>query len=242
MPRGRPIPPVNHEVFHIGEWLVEPELNRIERKDETLHLEPKIMEVLVHLARHGPRVVTRQQLIDWVWNGDFITDNTLTHAIAEIRRALGDSASNPRYIETIHRRGYRVPMRVIDLDVQPFPTVEGSHRFKVIFDHREIDLKEGENLIGRLPGASLRIESIQVSRRHARITVEGAHAFLEDLDSKNGTLLNDSPVHGRRPLFSGDRISLGGGSIAMIFVENSSCVSTDTSNAMTPTGPLLLEA
>ena len=239
MPRGTPIPPVTHDVFHIGEWLVEPELNRIERNDETLHLEPKIMEVLVHLARHGPRVVTRQQLIDGVWDGGYVTDNTLTHAIAELRRALGDSASNPRYIETIHRRGYRVLMRMTDLDGQPPPAIERSNRFAVLYENREIDLREGENLIGRLPEASLRIESIQVSRRHARITVEGATAFLEDLDSKNGTLLNDNPVQGRQPLVSGDRISLGDGAIAMLFVEISGCVSADTSDAMTPTGPLL---
>ncbi len=238
MPRGTPIPPLCNDTFFIGEWLVEPELNRIERDNETLHLEPKIMDVLVHLARHGPRVVTRQQLIDEVWGGGFITDNTLTHAIAEIRRALGDSASKPRYIETIHRRGYRALIGVTDPDGQPPPVTERRHRFRVLFENREIKLNEGENLIGRLPGASLRIDSIQVSRRHARIIVEGANAFLEDLDSKNGTLLNGNPVQQLEPLHSGDLISPGDGAIAMLLVEASSCVTTETSDAMTPTGPL----
>lgn len=239
MPRGTPIPPVTHDVFHIGEWLVEPELNRIERNDETLHLEPKIMEVLVHLARHGPRVVTRQQLIDEVWDGGYITDNTLTHAITEIRRALGDSASKPRYIETIHRRGYRLVEPVTNIDGRP-PSVFGQpSRFSVFVENRHIQLREGENLIGRVPGASLFINSPQVSRRHARITVEDGNAYLEDQGSKNGTLLNGRPVWERERLQDGDRIFLGDGTMTMRFIEDGSKDQPEPMDIITPTSTLL---
>jgi len=94
--------------FRIGEWLVEPSLNRISNGDTTTQLELKVMDVFVCLAERAGEVLTRQEIVDRVWATEFISDNTLTHAITEIRNALGDDARNPSFIETIHRRGYRL--------------------------------------------------------------------------------------------------------------------------------------
>ena len=66
------------------------------------------MQVLVCLAEHAGDLVTRQELVDAVWAAEFISDNTVTHAITELRNALGDVAKSPEFIETIHRRGYRL--------------------------------------------------------------------------------------------------------------------------------------
>ena len=52
--------------------------------------------------------MTRQELIDTVWSVEYITEKTLTRAVAELRRTLGDDAREPTYIETIHRKGYRL--------------------------------------------------------------------------------------------------------------------------------------
>jgi len=94
--------------FRLGGWLVEPSLNRLSHGDTTIQLELKVMDVLVCLAERAGEVVTRQEIVDRVWATEFISDNTLTHAITEIRNALGDDARNPSFIETIHRRGYRL--------------------------------------------------------------------------------------------------------------------------------------
>jgi DNA-binding winged helix-turn-helix (wHTH) protein/WD40 repeat protein len=94
--------------FRIGEWLVEPSLNRLSHGDTTIQLELKMMDVLVCLAERPGEVVQRQEIVDRVWSMEFVSDNTLNHAIAEIRSALGDDARNPSFIETIHRRGYRL--------------------------------------------------------------------------------------------------------------------------------------
>ena len=94
--------------FRLGEWLVQPRLNRITRGDSTVSIELKMMQVLVCLAQHAGDLVTRQGLIDTVWATEFISENILTRAIAELRRVLGDDARNSSYIETIHRRGYRL--------------------------------------------------------------------------------------------------------------------------------------
>jgi serine/threonine-protein kinase len=94
--------------FRLGDWLVQPRLNRIARGDSTVSIELKMMQVLLCLAKHSGDLVTRQELIDTVWATEFISENILTRAIAELRRVLGDDAKDPTYIETIHRRGYRL--------------------------------------------------------------------------------------------------------------------------------------
>ena len=94
--------------FRLGDWLVEPSLNRLSRGRTTIQLELKVMDVLVCLAERAGEVVTRQEIVDRVWATEFISDNTLTHAVTELRSALGDDARNPSFIETIHRRGYRL--------------------------------------------------------------------------------------------------------------------------------------
>jgi len=61
-------------------------------------------------------VVARREIVDTVWATEFIADNTLTHAIAELRAALGDDSRNPSYIETIYCRGYLLAAPVGDPD------------------------------------------------------------------------------------------------------------------------------
>lgn len=239
MPRGNQPQDQSRGAFLLGDWVVEPDLNQLSLDGHALHLELKVMDVLVHLACHPSRVVTRQQLIDGVWDGGFISDNTLTHAIAELRRALGDCAGNPEYIETIHRRGYRLLKPVTDLEGGPPLGFGRPSRFRVLVDNRNVQLREGENLIGRLPGASLCIHSLQVSRRHARITVNDTRAFIEDMGSKNGTLLNGRPLLKRKQLKDGDRIFLGEGIVALQFIEAGNFAPTDPPDAVTPTSPLL---
>ena len=97
-------------------------MNRVSRGDTTIQLELKVMDVLVCLAERAGEVVTRFEIIDRVWATEFIADNTLTHAINEIRTALGDDARNPSFIETIHRRGYRL-MVPVTLEERPAGTV-----------------------------------------------------------------------------------------------------------------------
>ena len=75
--------------FRLGEWLVEPRLNRVSRGDESIQIELKMMDVLVCLAGHTGELVTRQELIDTVWSVEYITEKTLTRAVAELRRTLG---------------------------------------------------------------------------------------------------------------------------------------------------------
>ena len=92
----------------MGEWLVRPQLNELSHNGQTQRVEPKIMDVLVCLASHAGEVVSKETLIQTIWSDRFVTDEVLTTTIWELRKALGDDAKRPRFIQTIPRNGYRL--------------------------------------------------------------------------------------------------------------------------------------
>lgn len=94
--------------LRIGEWLAEPEANRLRRGEEVLQLEPKAMTVLMLLAGRPGRLLTRDELFAAAWPGVVVGDEALTQCIIKLRRALGDDARAASYIETVSKRGYRL--------------------------------------------------------------------------------------------------------------------------------------
>ena len=94
--------------FHVGPWRVEPSLLRLTDGRETKTVAPRVMDLLVELASHRGEVISHDMLHARVWNGDAVGEDVLRRAVFELRKALGDSAQSPRYIETVPRRGYRL--------------------------------------------------------------------------------------------------------------------------------------
>jgi DNA-binding winged helix-turn-helix (wHTH) protein len=196
--------------FQVGDWLVEPDLDRISRGDERKTLRPRVTELLVCLAERAGALATKQHLIDQVWHTEFVTVNALTQLIAELRRALGDDPDRPRYIETIPRRGYRLIAETTVHGAPGADDAEAEIRFSLVDENeREFELKSGNTTIGRAPAADIRIDSSEVSRRHARIVVDGASATIEDLGSKNGTYLRGRRLLQRVAIADADEIQIG---------------------------------
>ncbi|MGH7311572.1 MAG: ATP-binding protein, partial [Candidatus Rokuibacteriota bacterium] len=77
------------------------------RDAEEIRLRPKTFALLRYLAGHPGRLVTKDELVEAVWRGVAVGDAALAVCVGEIRKALGDEARTPRFIETVHRRGYR---------------------------------------------------------------------------------------------------------------------------------------
>ena len=96
------------EPFYVGRWLIQPRQNRIGGPEETTRVEPKVMDVLMCLARHPGEVVTRDELLETVWAGTVVTDDVLTRSISELRKVFDDDPRNPGVIETIPKTGYRL--------------------------------------------------------------------------------------------------------------------------------------
>ena len=114
--------------FHIGPWLVEPSVNTVSRNGTPVHLEPKMMSVLVCLAKAKNTVVSKERLIDEVWKDTFVTDDVLTRCISELRKALEDDTKEPHIIQTIPKRGYRL---IADVISGP-PSVPGGRLTSIV--------------------------------------------------------------------------------------------------------------
>lgn len=107
--------PRTQDAFYVADWLVEPSLNRISRPGEQVTLEPRLMRMLVHLAAQRGDVVSRDALMDAVWGPTtVISTGTLTGSVSELRKALQDPPQQPRIVETIRSRGYRLIAPVRD--------------------------------------------------------------------------------------------------------------------------------
>jgi TolB-like protein/DNA-binding winged helix-turn-helix (wHTH) protein len=94
--------------FRIGDWTVDPLGNRLVREGREVRLEPRVMDVLLYLAAHQGQVVSRTELEAEVWSGSVVSYDALAGAIQKLRKAFGDDARDPRVIETLSKRGYRL--------------------------------------------------------------------------------------------------------------------------------------
>jgi DNA-binding winged helix-turn-helix (wHTH) protein/tetratricopeptide (TPR) repeat protein len=93
--------------FLFGEWLVDPTTNSIHQSGERKQMEPRAMEVLVVLCKAAGKIVSADELLAQCWRTDVYGDNPVHKVLAQLRRLLGDTASDPSYIETVRKRGYR---------------------------------------------------------------------------------------------------------------------------------------
>jgi TolB-like protein len=98
--------------FRVGGWQVEPSLNTVSRDGTCVRLEPKVIQVLMCLAEHAGEPVTKEELFRAVWPNTFVSDDVLKHSISELRQAFEDDSREPRVIQTIPKRGYRLVAEV----------------------------------------------------------------------------------------------------------------------------------
>jgi len=95
---------------------------RISKAGKVLQVEPKALNLLVYLVENCGRLVEKRELLDAIWNDAFVTENVLTRAIAQVRKALADDPKNARYIETVPTLGYRFIAQVQVEENNPAPS------------------------------------------------------------------------------------------------------------------------
>jgi TolB-like protein/Tfp pilus assembly protein PilF len=95
-------------VIQVGDWRVDAVLDEISKDGKIVKLEPKTMRLLFCLADHAGQVVSIQQLLNEVWKNVVVTPDSVYHAVAALRRVLGDDTKEPAYIANVLRRGYRL--------------------------------------------------------------------------------------------------------------------------------------
>jgi DNA-binding winged helix-turn-helix (wHTH) protein len=92
----------------LGEWEFSPATGELHRRGEVRRLEPRAARALGLLLAADGELVSQEQLIAEVWGGRSLSDNSVAVVIGQLRKALDDDAREPRLIETIPKRGYRL--------------------------------------------------------------------------------------------------------------------------------------
>ena len=151
--------------------------------------------------------MSKQELHQRLWPSTFVTEGNLATLIGELREALGDSARKPRFLRTAYRFGYAFCGQAVDAS-QAFDS-DRPRLCWLIKDGQRLPLSSGENVLGRDADGAIHIDSVTVSRRHARIVISQGGATLEDLRSKNGTFLGGQPISEPTALKDGDEIRTG---------------------------------
>ncbi len=110
-------------VFAFGDRELDPALFELRRAGVRVPLEPQVFNVLAYLLAHRDRVVSKEELMDEVWGGRFVSEAAVTSRIKQARRAAGDDGQAQRVIRTVHGRGYRFVAAVTERAEEPAPPV-----------------------------------------------------------------------------------------------------------------------
>lgn len=102
--------------YRFGDFTLDVERHRLVRRGRDIPLQPKTFETLRCLVERHGRLVTKRELYDRVWGDVAVSDGALGRCIVEVRRALGDFAAKPRYLQTVPRLGYRFTGTVETVD------------------------------------------------------------------------------------------------------------------------------
>lgn len=183
--------------FHFGEFCFDSDRRELSGDGGRIHLTRKALQLLQLLLEQRPRVLSKEEIQSTLWPSTFVEESNLSVLVTEVRQALGDNARKPRFVRTSHGFGYGF---VADVRDERTATVRIHH------GERQFALVEGENLVGRDDAARVRLTGPGISRRHARIVVDGDIATIEDLGSKNGTFVCGKRVESSARLRDGDEI------------------------------------
>ena len=194
--------------FSFGAWTLDADRRLLLHDGNPISLSPKAFDLLTLLAERHDRALSKAELHQHLWPNTFVSDGSLTILVAEIRQVLQDDADRPRFIRTVRRFGYGFCAPVLRTDPASRTFVAPRNAW-VIWGDKSIAVAEGETILGRGLDAAIRFDVPGVSRRHARISVDGANITVEDLGSQNGTYVRGEKISGRAPLGDGDELRIG---------------------------------
>jgi DNA-binding winged helix-turn-helix (wHTH) protein len=195
--------------LRFGEFELDHGQRLLFREGSPVHLSPKAFKLLEILIEGRPNALSKQELHDTIWPGTFVSEATLASLIAELREALRDHARSPRFIRTVYAFGYSFCGEASETREESIAREPVSAHGFVECNGQQTALSEGENVIGRDPDVAVFIDDVTVSRHHARLTIAGERAMLEDLGSKNGTFVQGRQIQAA-DLENGSEFHVGG--------------------------------
>jgi DNA-binding winged helix-turn-helix (wHTH) protein len=193
---------------HFGPFVLDGESRELLRDGRRVPLSPKAFELLSILVASRPKAISKQELQEQLWPATFVVEKNLANLVSEIRDAIGDDSSDPRFIRTVPRFGYAFRQTVLR-PVTGAPELRGGVSFRMTWVAGRVTLDEGEHVIGRDPNVEIYLDAPGVSRRHAVIKIAAGRATIEDLSSMNGTFVGDQRVDKSQSIGDGDVIAVG---------------------------------
>jgi DNA-binding winged helix-turn-helix (wHTH) protein len=219
--------------FQFGDFTADVGAHELRRRDDRLHLSPKAFDLLILLVRARPRALSKADLHAAIWPRTFVSDASLAMLVAELRAALGESAHEPRFVRTVHRHGYAFQGSAIEMP--PRGATDARTVWWLVGAAGRFPLAAGDHVVGRDPQDEVWLDSASVSRRHARLTVSEDRVVLEDLGSKNGTVVSGQTPSGAMALKDGDQIRFG--SVAVTLRRADPAASTVTGTHVSGSEP-----
>jgi DNA-binding winged helix-turn-helix (wHTH) protein len=194
--------------YDFGRCHLDTESREVGLDGAPMHLSPKAFSLLRLLIEDRPRVVPKAELMQRLWPDSFVEEANLPVLVAEARAAIGDAGVG-HIIRTHHRVGYGFVADVRETHSSRARAQTGPQWVLVLPDGRRLALGTGNSIVGRDGDADVQIPDASVSRRHARIVVDGDAATVEDLNSKNGTRVGGVRVSQPIRLAKGDIVAFG---------------------------------
>ena len=213
-----------------GNFVLDLDTRELRRGSDAVALSPKAYQLLEVLLLNRPRALSKSALQEHLWPDTFVLEKNLVNLVAEIREALGDHATNPRFVRTVSRFGYAfrdVASRDAAADAQMRRI---AAHFRLVWPGGRAALTDGEYVLGRNPDLELFLDAHDVSRQHARITIAGNEASIEDLNSKNGTFVSDRRVDSATRLVDGSSIRVGSVRLTFTTVRNRGATETEAAS------------
>lgn len=172
--------------FHVGDWLIEPNLSAVSREGTIVHLKPKVMGVLVCLAQHAGKPVSKDKLLESVWPDAFVTEDVLKHSISELRRVFGDDAQNPAIIQTIPKHGYRLVAKVSTSEPNTNFAANPKHDSIAVLPFVNLSVEPdneyfADGITEEIINALAQIEQLRVVARSSAFSFKGKHVDPRDV-------------------------------------------------------------
>lgn len=103
--------------YRVAQFEIDPTRHEVRRGGEPVHIEPQVFDLIVHLMRNRDRIVSKDELIEKIWNGRIISEAALSSRVNGARRVLGDNGNDQVFIKTLHKRGFRFVADVHEVSV-----------------------------------------------------------------------------------------------------------------------------
>lgn len=181
--------------FRLAEWVVDTQASRLVKGEVAIHLRPLLTDLLAFLASRRGEVVSKDELLDLVWQGRFVSDSVLSRTMAELRRILKDDFEHPRFIETIPKRGYR-----LIAEVGGFQSTTGPRLAVLPFENLNHDPDLDYFAAGMSDALTTELGNIaglRVISRFSVLAMESNHKSLKDIarDLRVDTVVEGSVLH-----------------------------------------------